>query len=399
MLDGENQPVEANRSARDTVLLVGQAPLPGSLRSFSASGPLSVEIEVDRRAGTVTQILCSDLPPSASALLEELFLAQELESCWDSGTAALEERYFAANRVALLQAIQAARRQFEHWKRAAGVPRLQALPTETGSDPMVSAEGPSPNNHAGRRGSKRQLATLLVTLLAHSQLLDGYDGDHRAGRPIPSEARRQAVQLYVVLQQILHSVQAEQGLLEPQIEPLAIPALLQRALGRCTALGRQVRLEQRLPADLAPARGDPLVLEEALFLLLDEVAAYALSAGAAVEITAERRRTELQLTIALRSRESGVPAGPDDEDGASTLTDPLEQMWEGGLGTLAARTLVEHQGGRLWMQDGFPQDHHILCLALPAHGAQEEADHVASDRRNDPPVAARKTARVTAAWR
>lgn len=394
-----NAPAERAESCHDTVLLVGQAPLPGSLRPYAASPLLSLEIEMDPQSGTACNVLCHELSPSATVLLEGLFLGKELESCWDTALSSLESRYFAPNRLALLQAVRAARGQFLRWKQAPSTDESAGAPEP--ATPVPLTERLSPNGHgaASRRGTKHQLATLLVTLLAHSRLLDGHDAAHLAGRPIPTEARRQAVQLYAVLQQILHSVQAEQGLLEPQIVPVAIPALLQKALRRCSSLGREVPLEQRLPADLDPARGDPLVLEEALALLFDEVAAYARAASAGVEIAAERRRAELQLTIGLCRRESEGLAEAIGKAKSGQATDPLEQMWEGGLGTLAARTLVEHQGGRLWMQDSFPQDHHILCLALPAHVIQEEMEMRPSDWRNDLPITPKKTTRVTAAWR
>lgn len=395
---GWNEPLEEGWPSQDTVLLVGQAPLPSSLRAFSASGLLSLEIEVDRSSGVVVNVACRDLSPSAEALLGELLVGGELEAVWGKGVAALEERYFSATRGSLIRAMEAARHQFRRWKQETSQGRAGIL---SASDPEPEALDPAPSLsvHPSRKGTRHQLATLLVTLLANSRLLDGHEWSHRAGRPIPTEVRRQATQLYAVVHQILHSVQTEQGLLEPRIEPVSIPDLVQRALSRSAALGRQVPLEQRLPADLPAARGDPIVLEEALVLLFDEVAAYATLAGAGVEITAERRRPDLQVTIGLRDRQS--------EPGAATATGvdagepphPLEQMWEGGLGTLAARTLVEHQGGRLWMKDSFPQDHHLLCLALPANGSQEEAEQSGPEMRGNPRAPSGKPARVTATWR
>lgn len=357
---------------------------------------------MDPHNGTASGVLCHDLSPSAAMLLEELFLGKELETGWEPALLALENRYFAPNRVALIQAVLAARRQFLQWKQAAGSNGSALSPEASSSksaDPSAFADRLSGSGSNGRKGTKHQLATALVTLLAHSRLLDGHEEAVRSGRPVPAEARRQAVQLYAVLQQILHSIQAEQGLLEPQIEPVTLPTLLQKALHRCSTLGRQVPLDQHLPPELGTARGDPLVLEEALVLLLDEVASYAKAAGAGVEIGAERRRAEIQLTIGLRRREAELPPGAVEEMDADHHADPLEQMWEGGLGTLAARTLVEHQGGRLWMQDSFPQDHHVLCLALPAHVIQEEMEMRSADWRSDLPITPKRTTRVTAAWR
>ena len=405
-----NGATEAVHPSRDSVLLVGQAPLPGSLRPYSASPLLSLEIEMDPQTGIARGILCHELSTAATFLLEELFLGKELESNWNDVIASLESRYFAPNRPALVQAVLSAQRQFLQWRQQregeadrqppAWAPRdrEERARVSPGSDPLSAADATTPGSPS-RKGSKHQLATALVTLLAHSRLLDAHEEAHRAGHPIPAEARRQAVQLYAVLQQILHSIQAEQGLLEPQIEPVAVPELLGKALQRCASLGRQVHLDQHLPPDLGPVRGDPLVLEEALVLLFDEIAAYARAAGAGVEIGAERRRSELQLTIALRRRGNEGPPEPIGGEEFGRAADPLEQMWEGGLGTLAARTLVEHQGGRLWMQDGFPQDHHILCLALPAHSVQEETEPHPGDLVGDLPITPKKSTRITAAWR
>ncbi len=397
MQGNSSGPNETANASHDTILLVGQASLPGSVRPDSSSSLLSLEIEFDPQTGTTINLLCHDLSPSAALLVEELFVGKELEISWDPAVSALERRYFAPNRVSLIRAVQAARSQFLRWKQTAA-----ALGTTQPRDAVGTAtfaENALSNGGAPRKGSKHQLATLLVTLLAHSKLLDASEDSHRAGRPITAETRRQAVQLYAVLQQILHSVQTEQGLLEPQIEPVSIQDLLQGALRRSSALGHRVPLEQHLPENLAPARGDPLVLEEALVLLFDEVASYALAARAGVEISAERRRTEIQITIAICPREASAPDGLYGESETGGLSDPLEQMWEGGLGTLAARTLVEHQGGRLWMQDSFPQDHPTLCLALPPQNVQEEEQPVSAEWRNDTPIAPKRTTRVTAVWR
>ncbi|MHB0868358.1 MAG: DUF3870 domain-containing protein [Chloroflexota bacterium] len=397
MSDSWSDSAGAGSGSTDTVLLVGQVPLPGALRPFSPSGLLSLEIQVDPDTGIVKNAGCRELSPSAEALLNELLVGEEMESAWAGCVAALGQRYFAPNRESLIQALEMVRRQFRQWRQSTATIAAASPPAAA---PPLPAEPyrPSPNAQSSRRNTRHQLATVLVTLLAHSRLLDGHDGANRGSQAVGAETRRQAVQLYAVLHQILHSVQSEKGLLEPKIEPIAIPTVVQRALRRSQLLGRQVPLEQRLPADLPPARGDALVLEEALVLLFDEVAAHAAAAGTAVEITAERRKSELQLTLALNARgetpsESAGEADPPDE------ADPLAQLWAGGLGTLAARTLVEHQGGRLWMQDHFPQGNHILCVALPTHGVPEDAEKQSPNRRPEPPASLRKTTRITPEWR
>ncbi len=397
MSGSSSDSAEAGSGSTDTVLLVGQVPLPGALRPFSPTGLLSLEIQVDPDSGTVKNAGCRELSPSAESLLNELLVGEELEGAWAGCVAALGRRYFAPNRESLIQALEMVRRQYRQWRQRTATFAPAAAPTAA---PPLPAEPyrPSPNGHSSPRNTRHQLATVLVTLLAHSRLLDGHDGANRGNHTVAVETRRQAVQIYAVLHQILHSVQTEEGLLEPKIEPIAIPTVVQRALRRSQLLGHRVPLEQRLPTDLPPARGDALVLEEALVLLFDEVAGHAAAAGTAVEITAERRKSELQLTLALKARgeapsESTGEAAP--PDGA----DPLAQLWAGGLGTLAARTLVEHQGGRLWMQDHFPQGNHILCIALPTHGVPEDAEKQSPDRRPEPPATPRKSTRITPTWR
>jgi len=378
---------------RETVLLVGQAPMPPSLRPYLSSPFLSIEVAVDPATGVVVGVQSSATSATAGRLLQETLLGRRMEEGWQELLATVEGRYFAADRVALIEAVRGIQEQYLRWARS---DRLDKTPQIVRSD-LLDADPASAGSTPSR--VKSRLASALVTLLAHSRLLDGYDADTRVGRPLPPGARRQAVQLYAVIQQILHSLQVESGLLEPRIEPVSVPDLLERCFRRCPGIGTRVPVIRHFADDLGTARGDHVVLEEAMVLLLDEASSYAYAAGADLEVATERRRAEVQITIALRAGEAR--SSPDEGELASgtAASDPVERMWEAGLGTLAARTLIEHQGGRLWMQDQFPHGHHILCVSLPANATPEDSE--AREARVGSRDAAGRTkgGRVTPSWR
>lgn len=442
----------------DYVLLVGQSPTPADRRPSPLPGPLAVEICMDPADLTAIRVDCRELTPSAVNLLREVIEGRCLESALPESERSLRRRYFGPNKSALLQALEDTRRQFSWWSGGEGASTSCSADTERGANPLDatgSAEeaystdgpngpqrptgigrpdqangpqggvvleastpaagvaempqeppapaeglaGPVPHSEKAARGrtnnSHHSLATLLVALLAHSRLLDG-KGWQQLGAPLSTETRRHAIQLYAVVQQILHSVEAEPGLLQPQIEPMELGALVDRALRRSTLPRRQVNVDSHLPPDLTPARGDRVVLEEALVMLFDEIGSYAESDEASLEITAGKRRMDILLTIELRDRRGSPGETGDEEQPPPTL---LEKMWKCGLGTLAARALVEHQGGRLWMQESFPKDLPSLCLSLPAHQIQDDTDPTSSEDEAGATLVPTRQKRISALWR
>jgi hypothetical protein len=422
------------------VLLVGQSPLSADPRLSISPLSLAVEVRLDPADTTATEVTCRELTPFAATLLRETIEGRRLELALADSEVALRQRYFGPNKDALLLAVAEVRRQFGNWSRRNNSPAAYAMTDEASTDPSVGAQ-PS-NRSPGSNGSHRSngsngshgsngvngshysptlestvstpmppkpalgranghhnLATLLVTLLAHSRLLDGRGWQQPPGTPLSTETRRQAIQLYAAVQQILHSVEAEPGLLQPQIEPIALPALVGRALKRSSLPGHNVNVSNLLPSDLTPARGDEVVLEEALVMLFDEIGSYADSVDASLEITAEMRRTDMLLTMELIDGRDATPLSDGLEDETAAPTSLLEQMWRCGLGTLAARALVEHQGGRLWMQDSFPKDLPSLCMSLQAHQPQDEDDQPETDTAAGAPIVPSRQKRITALWR
>lgn len=373
-------PSDAGGCWRDRVLVVGEAPLPSSLRSPSKSGLLCLAVEIDCDSGTVLSVACRELAPVAEALVAELLVGHDLQEVFEGSVGILRSQYFALTRDALVEALGVAARQFELWKQSnsTGLAPSDSFPQPLDSLPeSVSGDsnGEPPADSQVDRSTRHGLATHLVTLLAHARLLDDRERRGLAGRAISREARHQAVQLYAVAQQILHKVETEPGLLQPQIEPVLVPELIHRALCRLAVSGRGLPVEQRLPADLPPARGDPIVLEEALVLLFDGVAGCVDSAQTLWEVAAERRKTDMLVSIQLRSDRAGTEGEPIPAFPRGTDDDPLAGSWEGNLGILAARALVEHQGGRLWFQETFPQDGSCLCLSLATYSPQEDLEY------------------------
>ncbi|MGI5836492.1 MAG: DUF3870 domain-containing protein [Chloroflexota bacterium] len=361
----------------DMALIVGEAELPEKLRPLSRTGFLSVIIEMEIKSRTVRSVECRELASKVESYIAGHLIGRELPKALEDSIEFLQKSYYASTKDALIEALRTVKSQFELWKRE----QYQSINVNSGSQPDEPIRSKLTGANSGKsdksielgidRSTRHGLATQLITLLAHARLLDDREKRKFAGLEITREARQQAIKLYTIAQQILHKVEAEPGLLEPQIEPIKVQDLIHRTLLRLAASGRRLSITQRFPTNLPLIRGDAVVLEEALFLLFDEMANSFDAKESAWEISAEKRKTDLLITIQWLS-EDGVTGDGITPEEEGQVKSQLTRFWDGNLGAVAARTLVEHQGGRLWIQETFPQDKSCLCLSLRAQATQEE---------------------------
>ncbi|HEX2986625.1 MAG TPA: DUF3870 domain-containing protein, partial [Chloroflexota bacterium] len=234
-------------SIGEYVLLVGQSPLAPAPPSSQSPGALTVEIRLDPIDVIATSVNCRELTPFATTLLREILEGRRLEPALRECEGVLQRRYFGPNKAKLLQAMKEVRSQFNSWSQSMRLLEPYSAGRDAPSDPFDAVrppEGPHPSNGshhvapndrdkervsvqfsvpdgsqqpilldaprspleatdpvagapmlaqgAPRTGSvhtnvHHNLATLLVTLLAHSRLLDGKGWPHSPAAPVPAE--------------------------------------------------------------------------------------------------------------------------------------------------------------------------------------------------------------------
>ncbi|MBV9169178.1 MAG: DUF4118 domain-containing protein [Chloroflexi bacterium] len=127
-----------------------------------------------------------------------------------------------------------------------------------------------------------------------------------------------------------------------------------------------------VPGDLPSVRVDAGLIDQALSVLLENVAVYT-PPETQVKIDATVRDGELRLTVS-----DNGPGIPDrDRERVFAKYERLDESSPGlGLGLAIARAAVEVQGGRLWIEDA-PLGGATFVLAVPAAGPPTEATRAA----------------------
>lgn len=166
----------------------------------------------------------------------------------------------------------------------------------------------------------------------------------RTARQIDLEAER----LNRIVSNLLDMSRIQGGAIRPEIEMLplqeACRAVLQRAAG--SLQGRSVRLE--VAPDLPPVLADPVMLEEVLINLLENIVRYT-PAEAPVVVAASARDSTILLSV-----DDGGPGIP--PEGLPKIfdkfyRDPSTRGRSGrgtGLGLAVVKGMVEAMGGKVW---------------------------------------------------
>jgi signal transduction histidine kinase len=140
---------------------------------------------------------------------------------------------------------------------------------------------------------------------------------------------------------------------------------------------RNVALEAALPAGLPPVRGDRDRVVQVLVNLLSNAAKFAPPDDGRVVVTLSRRPGALRVAVA----DNGPGVDRADQrlifekfrQAGDTLTEKPQGT---GLGLPISRQIVEHLGGRLWV-DSEPGAGATFAFELPVAAADEAADRAA----------------------
>jgi K+-sensing histidine kinase KdpD len=197
------------------------------------------------------------------------------------------------------------------------------------------------------------LRTPLVSIMgaAPSLVADEAALDSLARRELAQTIQEEAERLNRFVQNLLDMTRLGAGALRPRLDWADLGDIVGSALQRVARLGRSHVLAADLAPDLPLVKVDTVLLEQALFNLLDNACKYSPS-GSAVTVTAERAGEEILLTVLDQG--PGIP--PADRERVFdmfTRTAQADLQVAGtGLGLAIARGIVEAHGGRIAAEAG-----------------------------------------------
>ena len=157
---------------------------------------------------------------------------------------------------------------------------------------------------------------------------------------IVSESER----LLRLIEDLLVLTKVEQGVLASESEPVLLQRVLQRAVARTARRHRDRTIEVALPADLPPAAGDELFVEQVITNLLSNALKYS-PADTTVSVEAD----VVGQAIEVRVVDRGIGVASEDLERVFELlsrTHEAENYAAGaGIGLYVCRRLMQAMGG------------------------------------------------------
>lgn len=191
-----------------------------------------------------------------------------------------------------------------------------------------------------------EIRTPVTTIYAAARVLassEAVQSDMRARDLFPdivSESER----LLRLIEDLLVLTKVEHGLLETESEPVLLQRLVERTVARMARRHRERRIEVAMPADLPPAAGDELFVEQVLNNLLSNALKYSPD-DATVSVAAE----VIGPAIEVRVGDRGIGIAVDDRERVFDLlarTPEAENYAAGaGIGLYVCRRLMQAMGG------------------------------------------------------
>jgi two-component system sensor histidine kinase KdpD len=206
------------------------------------------------------------------------------------------------------------------------------------------------------------LASILgaaTTLIASRTLYDGKQIDE-----LLATIREEAERLDRFVGNLLDMSRLEAGVLGAKPESVDVADLVETATKRLTRRLSGYRLELDLPPDLPQVLVDSLLLEQAIFNVLDNAVKYA-PTGTIVRIQARRAPTQVFLTV--QDEGPGIPtdALPHIFDKFYRAKAADRRVAGTGLGLAVARGFVEAFGGHLDAANRADRSGAVMTITLP----------------------------------
>ena len=97
----------------DCEIFSGVARLPREMAAGEPSAYLAVEVEIDMKRGTITDLACTAFPVLCESMLKSVLLGKELAAGIAGARSMMEERYHGAGKPAMLAALQNTLQEYE----------------------------------------------------------------------------------------------------------------------------------------------------------------------------------------------------------------------------------------------------------------------------------------------
>lgn len=230
-----------------------------------------------------------------------------------------------------------------------------------------------------------ELRTPLTSIRAFAEIL-------RDSAAIPAEKQshflgiivRESERLSRLIEEILDLARLESGRMTLHPQPCDLTALTRQSLEAVTRLfeERGVGLEQALPDTPCPVSADPDRLQQVLINLLDNASKFAAPQKPRVRISLHALQTRFQVRIedngqGIEEREREkvfekfhqIEQARQQEATGSSAARPRGT----GLGLPISRGIINHLGGRLWIDDPQSLGGACLILELPSAASGEMA--------------------------
>jgi two-component system sensor histidine kinase KdpD len=185
--------------------------------------------------------------------------------------------------------------------------------------------------------------------------------------------REEAERLDRFVGNLLDMSRLEAGVLGAKPESVDVADLVKTATKRLTRRLAGHKLEFDLPPKLPLVSADPLLLEQAIFNVLDNAVKYA-ETGTAVGVRAQRKENKVVLLIADEG--PGIPpdALPHIFDKFYRAKAADRRIAGTGLGLAVARGFVEAFGGSLDAANRTDRSGAIMTITLPV-ASKPDTDH------------------------
>jgi signal transduction histidine kinase len=274
-----------------------------------------------------------------------------------------------------------------------------ATATEEAQHARATAEAASATKSEFLANVSHELRTPLTSIVGFTKivrkrldeivlpaLVDARGSAHAAADPKLDRAVRQlgdnldivvaeGDRLTMLVSEVLDLEKIEAGKMEFRNELVDVADVVERATAATAALFETTDLELRrdVGAELPPVEGDPHRLVQVVINLLSNAVKFTPAGAVSVRATT----ADDGRTVVVSVADTGTGIAPEDQDRVfeqfAQAGDTLTETPRGtGLGLAICRQIVEHHGGRIWVESALGQGStfSFSLPALPARSAQ-----------------------------
>ena len=213
-----------------------------------------------------------------------------------------------------------------------------------------------------------ELRTPLTSIRAFSEILNQEpDVDLAQRRKFLGIITKETERLTRIINQVLDLAKIEAGRAEWSEAPVDLRETISDTVTAMSQVFQEknVRVDARLPDKVTPVRADVDRIIQVMLNLLSNAVKFCDPADGRIEITLTEDERELRVEV--RDNGPGVPAADQQKifDKFVQVGDTLTNKPQGsGLGLYISRHIVEHHGGRLWVQS-LPGEGACFSFTLP----------------------------------